>query len=198
MLPRDLFWITFNGRRPSTWRAPTWSWASVVGPISWLYEFSDEVRYLAKARAVVQPAGINKFGELTSGTLWLTAPSMEVKVHSQHTLPSGRNDCTTMAASSIDQKSLSLDGHPSAFIFVDSSCDTGWGNVVGNASMQVVLLYDQERDSDIRVGGLILLCVDAEKDIYERIGAYERVLPRDREDWEECFKSAKERTFTVV
>jgi hypothetical protein len=72
----DLVW--FTSRRnlyPRTvWRAPSWSWASVEGPILAGTFGSTGAKYIPHAEVLdcrVTPKGIDEYGELTSGTLCL-------------------------------------------------------------------------------------------------------------------------------
>jgi hypothetical protein len=64
-----LLWTTTSHwlGRPETWRAPTWSWASIKAAVQ--FEKSD-IRYSCTVSNVsCKPAGPDPTGELTSGTL---------------------------------------------------------------------------------------------------------------------------------
>ena len=75
----QLSWYTDQPRkfRPSTYRAPSWSWASVDGPISY---FSD--RYLTYWRdfsnsvvsSEVENSSPDEFGQVRSGSIRITGP----------------------------------------------------------------------------------------------------------------------------
>jgi hypothetical protein len=70
---------------PPDYRAPSWSWASVDGSVSWdlrPYEESRELKppeYQAKIlSARVQPKGTDQFGELAGGAIIMEAPLVEM------------------------------------------------------------------------------------------------------------------------
>jgi hypothetical protein len=69
-LVEDLLWETYDtwAGRPATWRAPTWSWASIKGGVD--YTFSPNMRtYCTIISVSVSPAGTNRSGELESAQL---------------------------------------------------------------------------------------------------------------------------------
>jgi hypothetical protein len=75
-LRKDLLWYTATSkrsRRPQKWRAPSWSWASVIGGVSWLADQSAVgIRPSFSVISVTTaPAGEDEFGELTRGVLRL-------------------------------------------------------------------------------------------------------------------------------
>jgi hypothetical protein len=61
--------------RPSTWRAPSWSWASINGPVSfierWEYNILDSVNL---KHCFIEPKYGNPYTELKSGYLEIQAP----------------------------------------------------------------------------------------------------------------------------
>ncbi|KAF2176880.1 HET-domain-containing protein [Zopfia rhizophila CBS 207.26] len=70
--------------RPSTYRAPSWSWASLDGPVT-LRRFHlaprDTVIYYTELLdADITPAGLDPFGPVTAGYLKLSAAMLEVHV----------------------------------------------------------------------------------------------------------------------
>lgn len=72
-----LLWIRCKKewQRPQTWRAPSWSWASVIGDVRWNdYVYQSSFRTLATyIAAEIQPLGADAFGELASASLTLRA-----------------------------------------------------------------------------------------------------------------------------
>jgi len=73
---QDLLWCAVNYTRtgrPMQWRAPSWSWASVVGGVSWPVLRQQEwyADTLIKWIDTV-PIGGNEFGELGGGSLLLS------------------------------------------------------------------------------------------------------------------------------
>lgn len=83
-LPSHLLWTTegkLKGQRHDVYTAPSWSWASIDGRISfrWCqrnYDFKD---YLATVEACeVEVSGRSRFGQVQSGSLQLTGPLASV------------------------------------------------------------------------------------------------------------------------
>ncbi|KAI1385210.1 HET-domain-containing protein [Hypoxylon trugodes] len=84
----DLLWMTFNCEksRPQKWRAPSWSWASIEGLIEYqdgLITYQDDQVFLEKQEERIEfafiedctstPAGLNEFGQVSSGSLRVTS-----------------------------------------------------------------------------------------------------------------------------
>lgn len=74
-------------RRPSEWRAPTWSWASIDGPV--VYTKADtifqndkdfEPTYGGVGDPHVTIRGHDRYGQITSASLWLKGNTRWVKV----------------------------------------------------------------------------------------------------------------------
>ena len=83
-LPRDLLWSTPSPitHRPGTWRAPTWSWASIDDAI--LYEKLPPkdamlLMEIERAEAIPRSATV-PFGEVERGFLEITAPCLSLKI----------------------------------------------------------------------------------------------------------------------
>ena len=78
----DLRWtiVWGDGRRPSVWRSPSWSWASLDGVIR--HEYYDRIArdYCDCVDASVTPSGADSTGELSSGYIVLAAPVILVKL----------------------------------------------------------------------------------------------------------------------
>jgi hypothetical protein len=71
-LPMDFLWITRTPgtyARPKQWRAPTWSWASVVGSVYW--EPSTMRPTASVISCTTIPAGDDELGEINGGKLRL-------------------------------------------------------------------------------------------------------------------------------
>lgn len=64
--------------RPTTWRAPSWSWASVDGPISYrtTQEGICDDTYAHVTGASLAPLNGDIFGELSAGTLYIACSSI--------------------------------------------------------------------------------------------------------------------------
>jgi len=74
-LCKDLMWFlsSVGHTKPSTYRAPSWSWASVNGPISYQSPFSRGASCVDLRHAFVKPKGTDPMGEVIFGALILSA-----------------------------------------------------------------------------------------------------------------------------
>ncbi|KAF2825211.1 HET-domain-containing protein, partial [Ophiobolus disseminans] len=83
-LPRDLLWTTPEAatHRPNTWRAPSWSWASVEDAVFYNQPPPKNVTLLAAVLEVdaVPLTDMAPFGEVARCNLVLTAPSFPMKL----------------------------------------------------------------------------------------------------------------------
>jgi hypothetical protein len=187
----DLLWYRDRGsafesleRRPASWRAPTWSWASVVGPVRWSdskFLPTMKMNVSAKFRAAMQPAGPDPYGEIESGILWITAPSVELKVipEKRKAVRSGTILLRAHGLKSIDR----LDGRAPDKLSADLDFPAEWGDAT---SFRLVLLSQCPRYTSklaSSVSGILLFCVDDEKQVYERVGMFTDNLEGHLEDW---------------
>ncbi|PFH63228.1 hypothetical protein XA68_16667 [Ophiocordyceps unilateralis] len=85
MLPGGLLWnMRGRGRRPSVYRAPSWSWGAVEGTINFHDRTPEEASQglLCKlARAATTPRGVDETGEVMEGTIFLRGKLAVGKVH---------------------------------------------------------------------------------------------------------------------
>ncbi|KAF2655341.1 hypothetical protein K491DRAFT_553758, partial [Lophiostoma macrostomum CBS 122681] len=82
----DLTWLSHQvSKRPDKWRAPSWSWASVVGGVR-MYEKSEHrpaecVHAVAEIlHAETVPRGSDPFGELQSGKLEIKGAAIDARL----------------------------------------------------------------------------------------------------------------------
>jgi hypothetical protein len=194
----DLMWVRQhrNGeRRPATWRAPTWSWASVIGPVQWLTWLKTERRHLASFRAVTQPAGIDPFGELISATLWITAPYVKMSLvppewHGIRGGLYGPKELRVFKESKEESQITNL-------FWAHLDYESKWTDAK-STSFQFLLISEIQRKgkSSSFVYGILLFCLDVENQVYERAGALEVELEGHSEDWLQHFDEPRE--FMVV
>jgi hypothetical protein len=72
-----------QGVRPQTWRAPSWSWAYIVGPV--IYTHAQEALHETFATLLsveVTPVGSDSFGEIASASLTLAGSALSVTLNS--------------------------------------------------------------------------------------------------------------------
>jgi hypothetical protein len=82
----DMLWRTANPRatlRPNVWRAPSWSWASVVGSVRWLRDHTQrEWRPITQVKDIsTTPVREDPLGELKVGCICLTGPCATASLH---------------------------------------------------------------------------------------------------------------------
>lgn len=80
-LLHDLMWYANTKEwlnRPETWRAPTWSWASVECSVSYQHMNDDATPLATVLSADVKPGAGGPFGEIKFGELQLRGPMREV------------------------------------------------------------------------------------------------------------------------
>ncbi|KAF3050119.1 hypothetical protein E8E11_007379 [Didymella keratinophila] len=84
-LHSDLLWTTddqWYTRRPERWRAPTWSWASIIGGVYWPdRDDDDEPDMLVLAKASAVPVGNDPFGQILNASLLLEGLCLETTIH---------------------------------------------------------------------------------------------------------------------
>lgn len=76
----DLLWVarTYTPLLPPDYkyRAPSWSWASIAGPVAWPYSHNSLKKEIHIISVDTTPAGDDPLGELTTGTLRLRGRSL--------------------------------------------------------------------------------------------------------------------------
>lgn len=82
-LPQSLVWnLTGPGTRPSAYRAPSWSWAAVDGPVNmaqWITN-PDDILLSSLIAAETAPLGGDEMGQVLTGTVTLQGPLVTVKL----------------------------------------------------------------------------------------------------------------------
>jgi hypothetical protein len=74
----DMLWEANDpSERPSPWRAPSWSWASVINPVNYVSGLRDSplgvTEYAKITEVVATPAGKTLMGQLSSASLEVTS-----------------------------------------------------------------------------------------------------------------------------
>ena len=71
-LPRALMWSASFGdqlSRPAPYRAPSWSWASVEGPVEYVVVDNNDTTAVKIVHAKVEPLGYDKHGQVKAGSI---------------------------------------------------------------------------------------------------------------------------------
>lgn len=198
--------------RPSIYRAPTWSWASVFGEILWTEYKSPAVHSLARSTAILDCSVTPKnplapFGQVSEGTLTIKGVSKTLKWDGSEQISRAdlESDMMPVSAKGI--------GSP---LFPDGVVALIWPDVaeeklyVGSDSLdqslwEEVIFYmgrDQEGVNQIRRpvvlvvldGNSALLLEELDDGIYARIGLTEF---KDEEKLEQYFDGCEEKIFVI-
>lgn len=160
-LLHDLLWHPGSENRPlarpEAWRAPTWSWASVVGSVSYDDRKRPNVSSISDPMNVIDVryklAGVDPMGKVDSASLIVSARLVPLKL--QYGMGLGRNE-----------SGYTLEHFPSCASdsFVP---DFDLGFPLGYRKEVYAMRLFREGDSTTY---FVLLCLDESKRIYERIG----------------------------
>jgi hypothetical protein len=178
----ELLWETVGPKqaKPTAWRAPTWSWASVEGTISFPngYIHSSDTDY-SILEAVCTPIGPDQFGAISDGHLTVHGKVVSVRLFQLSTLPSTPDAVPAEPAIALKEGlkepiNVSFD---SCWLDADDSQSKGPQNWTKSYDILFCFLLGMNR----RVTGdesppplglvyLVLECVDQSKQLYERVG----------------------------
>ena len=201
-LPSGLMWTTRNGLqangepayRPKTYRAPTWSWASVEGTIEIFPEVHLEegrwVELCQVSEAKTTPLGEDTTGQVSDGFIKLRGRLLSTEDLSFHTSPKGK----------VVQIARSRDGNPSKSWINCQIDDIGQWSPRNNALLPV-LQCDHRSPQSCMLKGLVLAPVEGHADTYERIGTWNDNATRDGVDpfgWLKEAEEQEERVITLI
>ena len=172
-LPSGLVWTTRNGiqangeatYRPSTYRAPSWSWASVEGIIEIFPEARPRENRWVELCEVLQakttPLGEETTGQVSDGYIRLRGRLLDTEGMSFHTSPKGK----------VVQIARSRDSDPpKSWINCQIDDSAQWSP--RNNALLPVLQYDHLSPQSCMLRGLILVPVEGRADTYERVGTW--------------------------
>jgi hypothetical protein len=144
--------------RPNEYVAPTWSWASVNGPIwpwiAWKEKLSGNLHHHVTASIAdldIEYAGPDTFGQVKSGYVCLAGPLVEVTVHKNREL-------------------FDKDGHIAARLWLDVSEDQVASNLALVWICLYMLAYPDTPDSYHEAYGLLLRPTPGSENQFERAG----------------------------
>jgi hypothetical protein len=179
----DMVWQTADPQvtlQPDVWRAPSWSWASVVGGVIWSSpRFHLEMRPIAHLIDIsTTPVGEDPLGELRSGFIRLNRPCATVSLLRNDTdfrvVNEGRTEYFTYAVDyfiplpEITPPSVMEDHEEEPYI----EDMYAYADVLGYEN-SLLMCIGEEILSSQRPGGtkcMALRCIDAETETYERFG----------------------------
>lgn len=201
-LPSGLMWTTRDGLqangeptyRPETYRAPSWSWASVEGTIEIFPEFHpEEERWIDLCQvleAKTTPLGEVTTGQVSDGYIKLRGRLLSTEDLSFHTSPKGKTV----------QIARSREGDPlKSWINCQIDDVVQWSP--RNNVLLPVLQYDHRSPQSCMLKGLVLVPVEDGRDTYKRVGTWNDNANREGVDPLGWFKEAaeqEEQVFTLV
>ncbi|KAI8933884.1 hypothetical protein NX059_009581 [Plenodomus lindquistii] len=170
--------------RPQQWRAPSWSWASVIGPVEWPtrgHFFLELATYLRGDTALESS---ELYGEITSGMITLVGRCMlaEMGESSFHLIQAISPQQRPYAEQSIDfiaygDRYWTVSYYIRQFVpdynFTELSPSRPHSTVLATGTEVKILLMAESRPSrpqGIRTHFLVLRTVQEEERLYERIG----------------------------
>jgi hypothetical protein len=162
-LVEDLLWRTFalSAERPSKWRAPTWSWASINGRIQYVSNSDEVKRTFAKILEIkCTPVAVDTTSELASAIL----------VVSSHMVPAvlRKNTNTNNAPSLMHRYKLEVaDGETYGF---QSDYTLPEDSHIGETVYCLWMRCGGSGSSYWHCDCLVLRQMDAARQIYERLG----------------------------
>ncbi|KAF2117899.1 heterokaryon incompatibility protein-domain-containing protein, partial [Lophiotrema nucula] len=153
-LPRSLLWKShFPQDRPHDYRAPTWSWASVDGPISWDdARWDDCLQYESRIESASVETKQDKyyFGQISSGYIVISGPIWELDwIFS----PDGKHMVVPSPEEVIPRWLFHIDG-----IARDMSCvSVPMSNDFGALTVHLDVLYERPSQIPRDCFGLLIL-----------------------------------------
>ncbi|ORY18392.1 hypothetical protein BCR34DRAFT_583012 [Clohesyomyces aquaticus] len=197
----DLMWVRSSGDafRSKHWRAPTWSWASIVGPkrISWPFEGQRTAALCSIISISTTPAGESCYGQLLAGELRMRGPCIDATCF--YSDPYNRGESTPFVRVHTGKGETFMAGP--VINDISLAMDKGWLN--DGMPVKVMALSKTENSSWRPAYSFLLFrCVNSWSTdwIFERVGAlYSHLRLTDEErNVEKLMDVAKEETLTVI
>ena len=202
-LPAGLIWTTRNGLqangevtyRPETYRAPSWSWASIEGAIQiFPQESPKEERWVELCQALeakTTPLGEDSTGQVCDGYIKVRGRLLGTEDLSFHTSPKGK----------VVQIARSRAGDPSKS-WINCQIDDVRQWSPRNNVLLPVLRCDYGSPRSWMLKGLVLVPVGDRADTYERVGTWNDNANRfegiDPLGWLKEAAEQEERVITLV
>jgi hypothetical protein len=163
----DLLWrIEGPGQRVTTWRSPSWSWASLNGVVH-LELDPDDIRPLAEiVECSTQPAvEALPFGAVTSGEIWIRGYLRQVQFtyKLQEWTIVDKNPSPPRWVGSEHPEFHCDDASDMEALSGDSGVVTAWCLVLGGVPLDW---------GGLHVSCLVLVKLDTSPDCYRRVGLY--------------------------
>ena len=201
-LPFGLMWTTRNGLqangeityRPETYRAPSWSWASIEGVIQTFPEVSPEEEQLVELcqalEAKTTPLGEDSTGQVCDGYVRVRGRLLGTEDLSFHTSPKGKVVQIVRTRSDDPSKS-----------WINCQIDDVRQWSPRNNVLLPVLQCDHRSPQSCMLKGLVLVPVEGRTDTYARVGTWNDNANREGIDpfgWLKEVAEQEERVITLV
>jgi len=198
-LPRYLVWYAHGpsplaskreSRRHESYYAPSWSWASITGPVDFFRSQRQLEQYqLTVLEAKTEPTTINRFGPVQNGHLRLLTFLVPVQLRQKATTS---NDSTVLFELITDQ---SMDMETIGDVLLDIYLPTGYVEIKGGEQYFLLPVSCDHKYQRIEVVSIILRDSQSSKAAYERVGIVKTEI---KGTWDEFKASYKEEAITVV
>ena len=183
-IPGNLLWgVEKDSTRPSTYRAPSWSWASVDGTLTTTNgAYGSTNEYCKLLNASVTLSGLDKFGEVSDGMITLNGPLKQ-------------------AWRILDERTLAGDAMVQ-YIYEDNRrllpSDNTFNIKLGLCELDV---FDSDQELDLPVSTWCLRITShdglalqlTESGVFQRIGCFG--LDEDKTSW---FETSEVQNFTII
>lgn len=175
-LPNALLWhcwttgVSYNSRleyrRSYNFVAPTWSWASVFGPITWGKYRSTNRQYVSKVLDVsCDAASSDRHAQIKHGSLIIEAPMTSAVLHCR---PYSIDSNTSLPTASI-----SLSGHVSCQRSPqEDACypDLNWSPTGFSIDVQCILISRIDDEEWVNYEALLVVPSSKEAGVFTRVG----------------------------
>jgi hypothetical protein len=195
-LPKDLLWYRPSpGIETRKWRAPSWSWASGIGNVTWGDMDDKFTSYFSVVKISTEPVGADSLGELKGGSVTLTGPCVLTTIRDRD---DGSGPSYTLRA----QEPRKERGGDPSFRFYPDFANTRIPSTDAPLTLMKAARSQAWWDDDGQHDFLVFKCVDSTQDIYERVGLASLYGKFDwtkrRRFLHEFDRAAMERTLTVI
>jgi hypothetical protein len=200
--------------RPKTYRAPSWSWASLdcACHYNYLKLLHCSTLYAHVLDAHVVPSGLNSFGQVCAGVLKLGFTAMlqgELRTTKQFS-KDGYHYWKTSVTITFSSGHLSLNAMPdcmedeNGMVFIlpiisvamktarSDAQRSSFTAIYDNPIQEVKVAKDGKEDKIVEIVGLLLRPTNISKGEYQRVGYFD--LLSEREDWVKAVEESEPQT----
>ncbi|KAI0602079.1 heterokaryon incompatibility protein-domain-containing protein [Biscogniauxia sp. FL1348] len=165
-MPKTLLWMPKSqGRRPASYRAPSWSWAAIDGEIQFA-SISKAPWYVEIKRVETVPRGADPMGALSGGTIELKGPLCILSGLKYRKPSTGEREAYTPTVYKHPETGALLDVEDKgAHLLFDTPEDYHDEVIFILFHSRTIKTFDT-----LEVRGLALALVDQDRPLYRRVG----------------------------